>query len=154
MILEEKAETAIINHLKSSKLLEGVGFSQHFSEDFKEGQIVVTATRGEEVAAPSGVFEIECSISLRLRLKRWSNSTAKINELAKAIEELISVPELNEHLTRNTDHFHCYFAEITPAEREAQDGKFYEHKFNLTIEAMPQDFQTAEQLSERNLTPA
>jgi len=149
MTLEKKSETALITLLKSNKDLESIGFSHHISDESKDHQIVVSATRGEEVAAPSGVFEIDVMISLRMRLKRWSQTPELFDDAAAKIEAIISQPHLHQYITRGANEFHCYFAEISPSERDPQDGKFYEHKFNLNIEAMPNDFATVDKLYSR-----
>lgn len=153
MTLEAKTENAVIQFLSQDEELKAIGFSRHFSEDIKDGQIVVSAVRGEEISPPSGVFKIETSISLRMRVRRFGDVTTQFDNLAEKIEQLIFQPRLHEYLTRCQENFHCYDVSPSPSEREPQDGKYYETRFSLMIEAMPVTFQIAETLSARNPIP-
>ena len=150
MTLERKAETAIIAHLKGDSNLAALGFTHHQSEEIKDGQIVVSVTRGAEVTPPSGVYKLQASVSLRLRLRRFGDTADRTDELATRLERLLSEPKLNLHFTANCPDFHCYHASLESTDRDPIDGKTFHHLFTLTLEAMPTNYATAEKLSTRN----
>lgn len=153
MTLDRKAEAAFITLLSASESLKGTGFHHHFSDSIKNEEIVVSATLGEEVAAPSGVHELDISITIRVKhRRRGENAPDRVDHLTNEVQLTLMQPLLHERLTAETENFHCYHAAITGTEREPEDGNIYSATINLTIEAMNVSFSTAESLYSRTQT--
>lgn len=154
--LEKKCELAVIAFLKSSPALSGRSYRRNADEGSRQnGNIIVSAKRGNELSPPSGVYAVAVQIEFALRINKRGRSVDEFDLLRSSIAERCEVhwKILADQLTKAAKQdFHCYDARIQSTDPAPQDGQHH-YTLILQLDAMPVTWAQADGLKPNPKTP-
>lgn len=146
--LEGKASAAMIALLQTSQELQVCKFTPQADETPREdGQFVVNAKRGDEVAPPSGVWKVILTIDLRVKLRKGGLSLDAFLALTAAASAQMEQHWLllAQNLTSMRNDWHCYDARLTDVDKTPEESAHHA-QWTLELDAMPVTFAQAETL--------